>query len=114
MTVGYFDDAGDIYAEGLTCPECGSTATLRNVEFGDWKCEDCSTVWNESDRAEIRDLNSEEADLLDTLVVCDLDEPETPDLCEVCGGDGSVKRGSYDITCPACLGSGYVVEGSQD
>lgn len=94
MTIGYFDDAGDIYAEGLNCPECGSISTLRNVEFGDWKCEDCSTVWNESDK------------------------PETPDLCEVCGGTGvdgyegdpdSGLPGEWnDLPCKACGGSGYV------
>jgi len=85
MTVGYFDDAGDIYAEGLHCPECGSISTLRNVEFGDWKCENCSTIWNESDK------------------------PETPDQCEQCGGTGWTEAG-WGIHCMVCGGSGYVVE----
>jgi hypothetical protein len=48
--VTYQEDGGAIVAEGELCPECGSTATSREVGCGNyWKCEDCSTAWDDRD-----------------------------------------------------------------
>lgn len=34
--------------EGKHCLECGSTNTYFESMFSYWKCEDCSTVWEDS------------------------------------------------------------------
>lgn len=40
----HFDDDGTPIAE--VCPTCESTNTY--FDFDHWKCEDCSTVWEDS------------------------------------------------------------------
>ena len=88
MSLSYSEDGDRILIEGEPCPSCGSTATLKDTDFGFWKCEDCSTVWGH-----------------------DKDDPDYDEAepCPVCLGTGSIQQpdGERAIeVCYGCDGSG--------
>jgi rubredoxin len=45
----YVDSEEGPIKEGAICPECGSTHTNFEPIFRNWRCEDCSLSWDESE-----------------------------------------------------------------
>lgn len=82
MSLSYFEDGDQIFMEGEICPACGSTATLKEVGYGFWKCENCSTAWGSDD-----------------------DDPDyqEADVCPHCGGHTSGILNSDWRRCDECL-----------
>lgn len=94
------DWSGDeMIMQGKRCPHCNSTATEFEPVFQNWKCEDCSTVWDGSGS---------------------LSEPDEPSqTCIRCDGSGEIADpndwGNWglepiggSLTCPCCQGIGTI------
>lgn len=91
-----YSDRDEITSEGETCPNCESTRTGYNANYGYWECSKCNNVWGH-----------------------DKDDPDydEAEICPTCKGSGvNGTEGNIaldavdecDINCPTCGGSGYV------
>lgn len=90
MSLSYIEDGDSTYIEGEPCPTCRSTATLKEVGYGFWKCEDCSTVWG---------YDKDDPDYDEAEALCNCGQPATK-LC-----DGKTATGTCDRPlCPSCVG----------
>jgi uncharacterized Zn finger protein len=56
----YEEDGDEIIHIGEPCPTCGSQETEYRSNPGFWKCESCSTVWDDDDDGLDDDPDSED------------------------------------------------------